>query len=122
MATRDTTEIGRLRWPVVIARRVQSPAGAATIAEGYTDVATVMADVQPIGAMTFLQGQQTDRPITHRVVTRWLDWIDETFVLIRQTLRLDNTIRTEIFRIRRVMEMGGRKRFLAIECELEGRT
>jgi len=113
--------IGRLRWPVVIAKRADQPAGAATIAESLTDVLATHADIQPVGGQTFLAGQQTDRPITHRVILRWLDWLDETFVILRRTLRRDRTVRTEVFRVRRIMEAGGRKRFLVIEAELESR-
>jgi head-tail adaptor len=113
--------IGRLRWPVTIARRVDTAAGTSSIAESLQDVTTVHAEIQPIGTMTYLGGQQTDSPITHRVTIRWLDWVDETFVLVRRTLRLDLTVRTEVFRIRRLMELAGRKRFLAMDVELESR-
>lgn len=120
----DTVAIGALRWPVVIARRVQTAdgAGGSSLGESLTDVMQVRADIQPIGPMTFLAGQQTDRPITHRVRLRWLDWIDETYVLVRRTLRADSSLRTEVFRIRRVKEVGGRKRFIEIEAEQESRA
>jgi head-tail adaptor len=113
--------IGSLRWPVTVLTRKQIPSGTATITEFPVDAYQTHADVQPIGAMTFYAGQQTDRPITHRITMRWLDWIDETHAIIRNTTRLDGTIRTETFRIRRVKEVDGRKRLIEIEAELEMR-
>jgi hypothetical protein len=105
----------------VIATREQTASGTATISETPTDLMAVMADVQPIGPMTYLAGQQTDRPITHKIRLRWLDWIDETHIIVRRSTRLDGSVRTETFRVRRVKEVDGRKRFLEIEAELEMR-
>ena len=113
-------EIGSLRWLVTVATRVQVPdTNSPTILETLQSLLQVRADVQPIGAMTFLAGQQTDRPITHRIRMRWLDWIDQTCVVIRTTLRADETSRIEVFRIRRIKEIDGRKRFIEIEAEME---
>jgi len=111
--------IGRLRWRVTIATRAQAPAPDGGIAETYTRLQTVRADVQPIGALTFWGAQQTDTPVTHRIALRWLDGIDNTQAILRDTIRADQSVRTEVFRIRRVQELNGRKRFLAIEAELE---
>lgn len=117
----DDPKIGTLRWPLRIAKRVQSTAGSASLTEALADVATVSGDVQSVGPVTYYQGQQTDRPTTHRIIIRWLDWLDETYVIVRDTLRRDDTMRTEVYRLRRFMEIGGRKRFLLIEAELETR-
>ncbi|HSS23995.1 MAG TPA: hypothetical protein VLL82_06245, partial [Mycobacterium sp.] len=52
--------------------------------------------------------------------TRWLDYIENTFVIMRSTMRpTDGTLRTELFRVRRVKEIAGRKRFCEFEVELE---
>lgn len=118
----DPLTIGRLRWPIVIAKRKQAAAGSSTIAESLVEILTVRADIQPLGPMTFVAGQQTDRPITHRVHIRWLDWLDQTHVLVRQTRRLDQTVRQEIFRIRKIGEIDGRKRFLELLVEEETRS
>ena len=115
-------EIGALRWPVDIAQRIQTASGTNTLEESLGPITRVMADVQPIGALTFYAGQQTDRPVTHRIRCRFLDWIDETYVIVRRTQRRDGTTRTEVFRIRRVKEIDGRKRFVEIEAEQESRA
>jgi hypothetical protein len=118
----DKVGIADLRWPVIIARRDQSPSPDGAISEELTNILQVRADVQPIGALTFLEGQQTDRPITHRIRMRWLDWLDQTHVVIRESRRADNTLRREVFRIRRVKELGGVKRFIELEVEQESRA
>ena len=104
-----------------IAKRVQAPAEPATIAESLTNIMAVHADIQPLGPMTFLGGEATDRPITDRIYIRWLDWLDLTHVIVRSTLRLNQTQRLEVFRIRKIGEYQGRKRFLEILAELEHR-
>jgi head-tail adaptor len=115
----NAVEIGSLRWPVTIAKRVQAAAGASTISESLTNLLQVHASLKSLGPLTFLTGQQTDRPVTHRIYIRWLDWLDLTHVIVRQTLRLNQTPRLEVFRIRKIGEVDGRKRFLEILAELE---
>ena len=89
--------------------------------ETLTQIISVQADIQPVGPMTFYGAAQVDTPVTHKVRIRWLDWIDTTHVIIRDTIRPDQTTRREVFRIRRTMEVDGRQRFLEMECELEKR-
>lgn len=114
-------EVGTLRWQVQICTRVQAPApGGTGIVETLSVVAIVHADIQPIGALAFWGSTQVDTPVTHRIVIRWQDYLDNTLVIVRQATRPDaGSTRTETFRIRRVKEIGGRKRFVEIEAELE---
>ena len=113
--------IGKLRWPVHIAQRIQTPAASASISESLLNLMLVHADIQPLGPMTYLGGEATDRPITDRIIIRWLDWLDQTHVIVRSTLRLDQSKRLEIFRIRKIGEVQGRKQYLEILAELEHR-
>lgn len=113
--------IGSLRWPVTIAKREQIPATTGGMTETLTDIIKVRADIEPVGPMTFYGAAQVDTPVTHKVTIRWLDWIDTRHVIIRDTIRADRTVRREVFRIRRYMEIDGRKRFLLMECEEEKR-
>lgn len=110
-----------LRFPVTIALRVQAASGESSIEETYTDVAKVHAGILPLGPMTFVASEQTDRPVTHKVIIRWLDWIDQRHVILRRTLRRDNSVREEVFRIVRAAEDEGMKRFLELLCQLEQR-
>lgn len=140
--------IGRLRWLVTLATRVQTPEGlrfvsvngglagpvmgtgiTETTDTGNDDFAigfgsssgalTVHADVQAVGGLTFYGAEQTDTPITHRIFMRWHDYLSQANAVLRDTLRPDGTHRREVFRVRRVKELGGRKRFVMIEAELE---
>lgn len=90
----DDTSIGRLRWPVYIATRQQAAdPNSPGFVESLANTLLVHANIQPIGMMTFYAGMQVDTPVTHRITVRWLDWIDTTCVIYRQTLRLDKTSR-----------------------------
>jgi hypothetical protein len=80
----------------------------------------VHADIQPTYPSTFYLGAQIDTPITHMIRMRWNNYLEQTNIITRTTtLPNDNTNRTEIFRMRRVKEIGGRKRFIEIEAEFE---
>lgn len=125
MAEPESVRIGRLRWPLMLATRQQVAQIKGTgIDESLTDLMQVRGDVQPVGALTFwgTNGtvQQTDdAPITHRIFLRWVDALLNSEVIIRNTILVDQRVRMEIFRIRRIKELGGRKRFVCVECQLE---
>jgi hypothetical protein len=112
--------IASLRWVVQLYMRTQVPAASGGLSESLVLIASTHGDVQPSWASTFNDSKAIDQPISHIICTRWVDYIENTSVIFRSTLRpADNTFRTELFRVRRVKEVGGRKRFSAIECELE---
>ena len=125
MPEAEGVAIGRLRWRVLLATRDQAPQVLGTgIDEVLQNLQPVQADVQPVGALTFwgAAGEQVETPITHRVFIRWVDYLDNKEVVVRRTLRRDQTWRTELFRVRRVKEIAGRKRFCILEVELEKTT
>lgn len=111
--------LGTLRWPVTIAQRVQTPDSGTSITETILIGQQVHADIQPIGALTFWGSMQVDTPVTHRIRMRYQNYLDNTYVIQRTTAVPDGGFRTETFRIRRIKEIGGRKRFVEIEAELE---
>jgi len=118
----NAVRVGDLRWPVVIATRDQAAdPNSAGILETFEDRQKVRARILPIGALTFYAAEQVDRLVTHAITIRWLDWVDATCVIFRTTTRPDKSERVERFRIRRVMEIDGRTRFLRCDCELEKR-
>ncbi len=120
---RTRFEFGALRWLVVLATREQAAdPDSAGIIETIADKQTVRADVQPIGPVTFYAAAQVETPLTHKIVIRWLDWVDTTCVVFRVTKRPDESDMVERFRVRRVMSIDGRQRFLRMDCELERRT
>jgi hypothetical protein len=116
----SSTGIGALRWQVTLYRRDQAPGSNNAIAENLVPLATVHADIQPTYPSTFYLGVQVDTPVTHMIRMRWADYVETTNVIMRTTTRpTDGTNRTELYRVRRVKEIAGRKRFCEMECELE---
>ena len=112
--------IGSLRWLVTLYRRDQAPASDLALQESLVRIATVHADIQPTYSSTFYQSTQVDTPITHMINIRWRDYPATIEVVVRSTRRPDGgDLRSEIFRVRRTKEVGGRKRYLQMECELE---
>jgi hypothetical protein len=115
--------IGTLRWLVTLYRRDQDPdpTGPA-ITESLVRLADVHADIQPTYPGTFYLSAQVEAPVTHLIRMRWVDYLETIYVIMRSTFRPDPQVsryRTEIFRVRRVKELAGRKRFVEIEAELE---
>lgn len=103
-----------------IGRRDQRPAAAsAGIDESFVEVEQVWANILPVGTMTFWGGVQVDSPVTHRIWTRWIDYLDNRHAVLRDVTLPGGGTRREIFRVRRVVEDQGRKRFTMIEAELE---
>lgn len=100
--------------------RVQAPAADLALDEKFVRIATVRADIQPTYPSTFYQSTQVDTPVTHLITIRWRDYPTTMEVVTRVGDRpSDDTLRGELFRIRRTKELAGRKRFLQMECEIE---
>jgi head-tail adaptor len=115
-----STGIGALRWKVTLYRRDQTPADDLALQETLVRVASVSADIQPTYPSTFYESTQVDQPVTHLITIRWQDYPPTIDVVTRVTERASNgTLRGELYRVRRTMELAGRKRFLRMECELE---
>lgn len=115
-----TSGIGSLRWLVTLFRRDQMPGPDGAVSERFHRLAKVHADIQPTYPSTFYLSAQIEGPITHMIRLRWQDYPETTNVITRTTRRpSDDSLRAEIFRVRRVKEVGGRKRFVEIEAEFE---
>jgi len=111
--------IGSLHWLVTLARRDQAPDDNVAIEETFVPLAVVHADIQPAGTQTWVQSTQIDGPVTHFINLRWQNIPSNADVVLRSTTLRDGTQRTELYRIRRVKELQGRKRFIQLECEQE---
>ena len=126
-ALSGSSGIGALRWPVILCERQQQPGPDGAISETLLPLAKVHADIQPTYASTFYLSAQIETPISHMIRMRWHDYLPLTHVIIRATRRPpvgaigDGTLRGEIFRVRRLKEVGGRKRFVEVEAELRER-
>lgn len=115
-----STGIGSLRWLVTLYRRDQSPGPNSAISENLVPIAKVHADIQPTYPGTFYGSAVVDTPVSHLIRMRWVDYVETIYVVMRTTTRpSDGTKRTELYRVRRVKELAGRKRFVELECEFE---
>lgn len=118
----DEVSIGELRWKVDIFGREQVAAlQSMGITETLKPVATTMAKIEASRPGTFYGSAQVDAPVTHMVWMRWRSGLDNRFVIVRDTMGPDEKFIREIFRIRRELPLGGRKRFIMFETELERR-
>jgi len=114
-----TAGIGTLRWLVTLCRRDQAPADDLALRETLVPLARVHADIQPSYASTFFQSTQVDSPITHVISIRWQNYPTRADVVVRAMMLPDGSRQMEIYAVRRTKQVGGRKRFLQMECELE---
>jgi head-tail adaptor len=120
---KDSVPIGTLRWRLTLANRVQTAeSDNAGILENYVMLTTVYGNVQPIRPSTFWLAQATDSPVSHLIQMRWVSYLDNTQAVLRKTILRNGVERFEIFRVRRIKELGGRKRLVEIEAEFEQYT
>lgn len=116
----DEIPIGELRWRVAIFKREQVPdLQSMGISETLKPLASPMAKIEASRPGTFYGSVQVDTPVTHMIWIRWMRGIDNRHVIVRDTEGPDGEAIREIFRIRRELPLGGRKRFLMFEAELE---
>jgi head-tail adaptor len=115
--------IGRLRWLVTFVTRQQTPqVGGTGIDETPVQPRLVHAEITSVTDATFWGAAQTETPITHAITMRWQDYPDQTIAVVRSTNLPGGGVRTETFRVRKVSELGGRKRYVRLLCQLEMAT
>lgn len=114
-------DIHELRYPVYISRRLQVPNPTTGIIEWLVETVYIHAKIEPLYATTFYSAQETDRPITHMIWIRHLDWLGTTHVVLRDRILRSGVIQQDTYRIRRIKETAGRQRFMELEVEMEQR-
>lgn len=82
-------------------------------------IAEVWGNITPIGTQAWISGVQIGEEITHRITIRWRDDIDQLTKIVRETRRPNDSIRREVYQVKRVGELNGEKRFVVIEVKLE---
>lgn len=85
-------------------------------------IALVWANITPVGTQVFLNGVQTDNAITHRVTIRWRDDVQRLTKVIRESRRPDDSLRREVYQVKRVGELNGEKQFLVIDVTQEAQS
>lgn len=111
--------IGALRWWVYLYRRDQDPAPDLALTETLVLLDATHADIQPSYESTFIQSTQIDGPITHMITIRWQHYPVNAEVIVCTTKAPDGTLWGDLYRVRRTKQIGGRKRYLQMSCELE---
>jgi hypothetical protein len=123
MAFGVPTSLGKLRWHVELCSRKQIPDPNTTgIITLISPFAIVHADIEPVGAQSFLNGMQLEigDGLTHRIFMRWRDFEDvDLFKCIIRRLNVPTGPRVELFHVIRAAEYNGRHRFLMVEVQME---
>lgn len=118
----EAVETGDMRWYVTLAKRqsIPNPQTSGEI-EVIMPFAEVYCEITPMGNQTYLNGEQTDTPVTHEFVMRWGNYpeLDMFSVIIRQMIMPDGSPRNELFRVRKIGNDDGRFRYIRLEIELE---
>jgi head-tail adaptor len=121
MAFEKNPIIGRMRWKCSIATRSVKPlnANSQVQTDQYTNIRLVYADIQPVSTFTFFNSKQIDNEITHKFYIRYQDVISMFDVILRNTINPDGTSVQELFHIKRIAPIDGRKRFMVLDCVQE---
>lgn len=102
---------GELRTRVVIRPWQDESSGFASLTQVYGDPVGRWAKVIPAGAASYWGSKQVDTGITHYIVFRYLAAVSSEYVV---------EAKGERYRILRVKQPGGAKRWTWLECELLG--
>lgn len=112
--------VGDLRHLVMLATREDVNNLQTTgITERYTDLFQTWADIRPVGTQTFINGFELGVAVTHRIIIRWYDRLDEFAYVIRLTKRMDNTTKQELFKIQRTADMDGKQVYSILDVQIE---
>lgn len=117
--------IGQLRYRVKLMQVSAVPSPTSPNQEDtFLEIATVYADVVPVGTQTWLAGQiagtqyQTEfDAITHRITIRYHPGLDRFSYVSRERIRPDGVPTIERYRVHRTERWEGRDRFLIIDAE-----
>lgn len=100
--------IGEMRHRVTLQRLVEQPDGNVGITPTYEDIATVWADVETVTGLVYFDGRQTEGATSYRITIRYRSDITSEQWVLYDGRRL---------RIRSVVNLKVRKRFLILDCE-----
>lgn len=99
---------GQLRHQIVLQRRTMArTANSAEMAETWTSVGTVWANVEPLSGSELLRAQQTQAETTHQVTIRHFDELTP-----RDRVRFG----TRLFEILSIVNRDERNEMLTLQC------
>ncbi|MDR6580053.1 head-tail adaptor protein [Pseudomonas extremaustralis] len=107
MAMREPSA-GELDRRILVRLRSDIPAGGLGLDSVFTDQKMRWAKIEPVGTAVYANGVQTDAKITHRVTFYFLKGMSESHEVVHGAT---------IYRVRRVADMNGNRRFTLLEVE-----
>jgi len=93
---------------ITIRLRQDAPASDMGLAPIFVDQKERWARIQPVGTAVYSAGVQTDSKITHRITFYFLKGISDAHEVLHGTT---------LYRVRRVTDMNGDRRFTVLEVE-----
>lgn len=112
MAMREPSA-GELDRRVTLRLRSDVPAPDQGLDSLFTDQKKRWAKIEPVGTAVYAAGVQTDVKITHRVIFYYLKGMSEAHEVVHGAT---------IYRVRRVADMNGSRRFTLLEVEELGQV
>ncbi len=106
-----TNGIGAMRARVTVQRENPVAAGGGGYLPGWSDVANLWAQLEPISGREILQGARLEARVTHRAIIRYRADVTAGMRLVYGT---------RLFRIHAALNMGERNRFTQLLIEEGG--
>lgn len=102
---------GRLDKRITIRRRQDHPAGTWQVQTEHQDPVQRWADLRPVGTQVWQGSVQTGAEVTHRCVIRHLPGLSADHEVLHHGV---------VYRVRRVADLQGRRRYTVLELEQLG--
>lgn len=107
MAMREPSA-GELDRRITLRLRSDVPASNQGLDSLFTDQKKRWAKIEPVGTAVYANGVQTDVKITHRVTFYYLKGMSESHEVVHGST---------VYRVRRVTDMNGKRRYTLLEVE-----
>lgn len=100
--------IGELDRRVQLRERRDYPYRDAELASEFPEQKRRWAKIEPVGAVVYSGSVQIDDKVTHRIFLRHLDGVTSDYEVV---------YRDQVFRVKRVGDVNGARRFTVLEAE-----
>lgn len=107
MAMREPSA-GELGRRITVRLRSDDPAPDLGLDSVFSDQKKRWAKIEPVGTAVYANGVQTDVKITHRVILYYLKGMSDAHEVVHGG---------SIYRVKRVADMNGSRRFTVLEVE-----
>lgn len=104
---------GELNRPITLRVRSDFPATDMGLDSNYPSSIPTWAKIEPVGSVIYAGSVQVDNTVTHRVTLRYRTGITDSHEVVE-----GNTV----YRVKRVTDMNGARRFTVLEVEELGQV